>query len=166
MRLWLTMLFVGVCASSGGAQTTGGATPPRQAGAPQTPAPAPAPLTAVTFFDHARTAEVFAKGGALVTAPDMIVQGSHRDVAGQVEVHDKETDIIYIIDGTATFVAGGKMVGGSVTRPGQWLGTDITGGESHKLVKGDMIIVPAGIPHWFKEVTSPVSYYVVKVVRP
>ena len=152
MRLWLTMLFVGVCASTGGAQTTGGATP--------------APLTAVTFFDHARTAEVFAKGGALVTAPDMIVQGSHRDVAGQVEVHDKETDIIYIIDGAATFVAGGKMVGGRNSRPGQWLGTDITGGQSYHLVKGDMIIVPAGTPHWFKEVPSPVSYYVVKVVKP
>lgn len=165
MRLCLTMVFVGVCAITGGAQTTGGATSARQAGAPQAPAP-PAPLTAVVFFDHARTAEAFAKGGALVTAPDMIVQGSHRDVAGEVEVHDKETDVIYIIDGTATFVAGGKMVGGRLTRPGQWLGTDITGGESRHLVKGDMIIVPAGTPHWFKEVPSPVSYYVVKVVKP
>src|SRR4030095_7350727 len=122
MRLLLTMLIAGVCVSVGDAHTP----------APQV---APTPLTSVLFFDHTRTAEAFAKGGALVTAPDMIVQGSHRDVAGQGEVHDKETDVIYIIDGTATFVAGGKMVGGRLTRPGQWLRPRNTGGAAPPLVQ-------------------------------
>jgi mannose-6-phosphate isomerase-like protein (cupin superfamily) len=81
-------------------------------------------------------------------------------------VHDKETDIIYIIDGSATFVTGGKMTDGNVSRPGQWLGRDITGGDEHHLVKGDMMIVPAGTPHWFKQVSQQVTYYVVKVVKP
>jgi mannose-6-phosphate isomerase-like protein (cupin superfamily) len=136
-------------------------------GRAQTPAPAaPSPLTSVVFLDHDKVAAAIAKGGPLVNAPDLIVQGSHRDAAGQVEVHDKETDVIYVIDGAATFVAGGTMVGGRVSRPGQWLGTSITGGEARHLVKGDVIIVPAGIPHWFKEVLPQVSYYVVKVVKP
>jgi mannose-6-phosphate isomerase-like protein (cupin superfamily) len=152
MKILLAASIVCLCASVGDAQ------------APQPSAPAP--VTTVLFFDHTKTAEVFAKGGPLVTAPDMIVQGSHRDAAGQVEVHDKETDIIYVIDGAATFVTGGTMVGGKVSRPGQWLGTDITGGDTRQLVKGDMIIVPAGTPHWFKQVPSSVSYYVVKVVKP
>ena len=153
MKLLFATLAVCVWTTAGGAQTPA-------------PAPAPAPVTKVLFFDHTKTAEAFAKGVALVPAPDMIVQGSHRDAAGQVEVHDKETDVIYVIDGAATFVTGGTMVGGKVSRPGQWLGTDITGGESHQLVKGDMIIVPAGTPHWFKVVPASVSYYVVKVVKP
>ena|SRR5437867_11468241 len=120
----------------------------------------------VTYVDHDKVAAALAKGGSLVTAPDLLVSGSHRDKAGQVEVHDKETDVIYVIDGSATFVTGGTIVGGKVSRPGQMLGTDITGGKTQKLVKGDVIVVPAGTPHWFKEVPQQVSYYVVKVLKP
>jgi quercetin dioxygenase-like cupin family protein len=96
----------------------------------------------------------------------LLVQGSHREAAGQVEVHDKETDVLYIVDGEGTFAYGGRMVGGKVTRPGQWLGSDIVGGETHRLVKGDVFVVPAGVPHWFKEVPKSVSYFVVKVLKP
>jgi glc operon protein GlcG len=119
----------------------------------------------VTYVDHTKVAAALAKGGPLVTAPDLLVSGSHRDKAGQVEVHDKETDVIYMVDGTATFVTGGTIVGGKVSKPGQWLGTDIKGGETHHLSKGDVIVVPAGTPHWFKEVPTTVSYYVVKVLK-
>jgi mannose-6-phosphate isomerase-like protein (cupin superfamily) len=115
--------------------------------------------------DPAKVAEALAKGGTLVTRPDLIVQGSHRDKAGQVEVHDKETDVLYILEGEATFVFGGKMVGGKTTRADQWLGTDITGGESHHVAKGDVFVIPAGIPHWFKEVPRSISYFVVKVIK-
>ena len=132
----------------------------------QTPAAPPAPVSKVTFIDHDKVAAALAKGGGLVSASDVLVSGSHRDKPGQVEVHDHEMDVLYVVDGTATFVTGGKMVGGKNSRPGQWLGTDITGGTAQKLVKGDVIVVPAGTPHWFKEVTTPISYYVVKVVKP
>ena len=120
----------------------------------------------VVHVDPDKVTNALAKGGVLVTKPDLIVQGSHREAAGQVEVHDKETDVLYVIDGEATFAYGGKMVGGKVSRPGQWLGSDITGGETHHLVKGDVFVVPAGVPHWFKEVPKSVSYFVVKVVKP
>jgi quercetin dioxygenase-like cupin family protein len=102
----------------------------------------------------------------MVVAPDLIVMGSHRDKPGQVEVHDKETDVIYMVDGDATFVTGGTVVGLKQTKPGQSLGSEIKGGETHHLSKGDVIVVPAGIPHWFKEVGPSVSYYVVKVIKP
>jgi quercetin dioxygenase-like cupin family protein len=120
----------------------------------------------VIHVDPDKVAAAIAKGGPLVTRPDLTVSGSHREKGGEVEVHDKETDVLYIIDGDATFVYGGKIVGGRNTRPGQWLGTDISGGESHHLVKGDVYVVPAGVPHWFKEVPKSVSYYVVKVLKP
>jgi len=113
-----------------------------------------------------KVAAALAKGGSLVTRPDLLVSGSHREAAGQVEVHDTETDVLYIMDGEATFVVGGKMVGGKLSRPGQWLGSDITGGETRHIAKGEVFVVPAGIPHWFKEVPKSISYFVVKVLKP
>ena len=99
-------------------------------------------MTQGTFVDHEKVAAALAKGGPLVTASDVLVSGSPRDKPGQVEVHDHEMDVLYIVDGTATFVYGGKMVGGKNSRPGQWLGSDITGGTTQKLVKGDVVVVP------------------------
>ena len=120
----------------------------------------------VTYVSHDKVATALNKGGPpLVSAPDLLVQGSHRDKGGQVEVHEKETDVIHVIDGEATFVTGGSMVGGKSTKPGQMMGTDIKGGETHHLTKGDVIVVPAGTPHWFKEVPHSVSYFVVKVIK-
>ena len=125
------------------------------------------PTDQVTYVDAARVAEAFAKGGALGTGSDHVASVLRRVKPGQVEIHTKETDIFYIVDGTATFVTGGTMVGGKETRPNQMLGTDIQGGQTHQLKKGDFISIPAGIPHWFKDVpTSGVTYYMVKVVKP
>ena len=127
--------------------------------------PTTAQTPGVTFLDHEKVAAALAKGGVLTSASNLIVQGASRTAAGQVEVHDKETDVLYITEGEATFVTGGTMVGGKVTAPGQQRGTDIKGGESRHLVKGDVIVVQAGIPHWFKELKS-VNYLVVKVLKP
>jgi mannose-6-phosphate isomerase-like protein (cupin superfamily) len=93
------------------------------------------------------------------------VSGNHREGPGQVEVHEKETDILYMVDGEATFVTGGTMVGGKQTAPGQLRGSDVKGGETRHLKKGDLVVVPAGIPHWFKEVSPLINYLTVKVIK-
>jgi len=111
-------------------------------------------------------ADQVAKGGSLTTAPNLSITIAHRTEAGMVEVHDKETDTFYVLDGSATIVTGGTMVGGNVTGPGQHRGTDITGGQAQRLAKGDVMVIPAGVPHWFKEVPSSIDYYVVKVIAP
>jgi quercetin dioxygenase-like cupin family protein len=116
----------------------------------------------VTFVGH----DQVAKGGSLATAPNLSITIAHRAEPGMVEVHDKETDTLYVLDGSATIVTGGKMIGGKETGPGQHRGTDIEGGQSQKLVKGDVMVIPAGVPHWFKEVAGTVDYYVVKVIAP
>jgi len=116
----------------------------------------------VTFIGH----DQVAKGGSLVTAPNLSVTIAHRMAPGMVEVHDKETDTLYVLDGSATIVTGGTMIGGSVTAPGQHRGTDIEGGQAQHLAKGDVMVIPAGVPHWFKEVPSTIDYYVVKVIAP
>ena len=119
----------------------------------------------VTYVSHDKVNAALAKGGSLVTAPDLLVSGSHRTGPGKVEWHERETDVLYVTDGEATFITGGTMVGGQTTKPGQKLGTDIHGGETHHLTKGDVIVIPAGIPHWFKEVPRSITYYVDKVLK-
>jgi len=136
---------------------------PAQASAPAAQAPA---AGGVIYVDRDKTAEIVAKGGALAAGSDYRANVGRRTAPGQVEVHDKETDVIYVMDGEATFVTGGRMIGGKVTGPNQWLGTSIEGGETRQLKKGDFIVVPAGTPHWFKEVPQSVNYYFVKVVKP
>src|SRR6266481_8721793 len=89
---------------------------------------APDRPSGVTYVDHEKVAAALSKGGPLVTAPDLLVSGSYRDKAGQVEVHDKETDVIYVVEGEATFVTGGTAVGLRQTKAGQSMGTDIKDG--------------------------------------
>jgi len=120
---------------------------------------------AATYVDHDKVAAQFVKGGPIAKGPDFSVSANKRTGPGQVEVHDKETDIFHVMDGEATLVTGGKMVGGKQTKQDQWLGTSIEGGSTYHLSKGDVVTVPAGTPHWFKE-TKGISYYTVKVIKP
>ena len=63
-------------------------------------------------------------------------------------------------------VLGGTVVGGKTTKPGQIRGTDIKGGQTQHLKKGDVVTIPAGTPHWFKELGTPtISYLTVKVLK-
>jgi mannose-6-phosphate isomerase-like protein (cupin superfamily) len=120
----------------------------------------------VTYVEAEKVAAAFAAGGRLGAGADIAAAGARRPGPGQGDVHNKETDIFYIVDGAATFVTGGTMIGGKESRPDQWLGSDIEGGEIHHLKKGDFIVIPAGIPHWFKAVPQSINYYMVKVVKP
>jgi glc operon protein GlcG len=119
----------------------------------------------VTYIDRDQVAAAFAKGAVLLdgTGRNYMVHASRREAAGQAEVHDKDTDIIYVLDGTATFVTGGTVVQGITTAPDELRGASIRGGQTRQLRKGDVIVVPAGTPHWFQQVTAPFTYYVVKV---
>jgi glc operon protein GlcG len=118
---------------------------------------------AVTFFEKEKVAAAFEKGAVLFDASNKyMVHASHRDKAGMVELHEQDADIIYVLDGSAVLVTGGEIVGGKTIAPGEIRGTDVKGGETRTIGKGDVIIVPAGTPHWFKEVPGPLNYYVVK----
>jgi quercetin dioxygenase-like cupin family protein len=119
----------------------------------------------VTYFKNSAVTESFAKGAVLYDGQGVNYQvhTSRRAVPGQAEIHTRETDVIYVLDGEATFVTGGKAVDAKETAPDELRGSRIDGGETRKLVKGDVIIVPAGVPHWFKEIQGEFHYYVVKV---
>jgi glc operon protein GlcG len=118
----------------------------------------------VQFFDSKQVREAFRKGDSLVDDGAFKVNASRRDAAGEAEVHATETDIIYVLDGSATFVTGGQVVEAHNTSSHEIRGSAIEGGSEHKLGKGDVIVVPSGVPHWFKAVDAPFTYYVVKSV--
>ncbi len=120
---------------------------------------------AVQFFEHDAVSKAFEKGMPLIEIENYKVHASHRDEAGMAEVHGKDTDIIYVLDGKATFVTGGTVIDGKTTAQDEIRGKEISGGETRQLGKGDVMIVPSGVPHWFKKVTKPFNYYVVKVAR-
>lgn len=130
-------------------------------------APAAAKETSppVTVISAARVAEGFRKGGVLFKAPDMQFQvhTSRRIAAGTPELHELDADIFYIQQGTATFVTGGTIIDPKSTEPHETSGRSIQGGVAHHLTKGDVIIIPKGTPHWYKEVKGPFTYYTIKV---
>ena len=122
----------------------------------------PAP-SAVVHIDHEKV--TFERGTKLLETPEFKIMTSRRTGPGKVEIHEHDTDIFHIIDGTAEFVTGGTVVDLKMGANGESQGKEITGGETHHLSKGDVIVIPRGTPHWFKEVNGPFTYYVVKVTK-
>lgn len=117
----------------------------------------------VTYFPAAQVNKAFEKGMPLLEIANYKIHASHREAPGIAEVHTKDTDIIYMLEGSATFVTGGTVLDGKNIEPEEIRGKEIKGGESRTITKGDVIVVPHGMPHWFKEVKGPLNYYVVKV---
>jgi glc operon protein GlcG len=123
-------------------------------------------MAPVKFIDAKFVSDAFAKGSVLEdgsNGENYMVHASRREKPGMSEVHELDTDIIYVVDGNATFVTGGKSVDPKMVAANEFRGTMIDGGETRELRKGDVVIVPKGIPHWFKQVDGAFLYYVVKV---
>jgi glc operon protein GlcG len=119
----------------------------------------------VRFYPADKVDAAFGNGAVLFDGEksNYMIHASRRDKPGLAEVHLDDADLIHVLDGTATFVTGGEVVESATTAQGELRGKEIRGGEERHLAKGDVIIVPAGTPHWFKQVNGPFLYYVVKV---
>lgn len=117
----------------------------------------------VTYYDHVKVEAAFAKGVPLLEAGAYKIHASRREGPGQAEVHERDTDIVYVLEGSATLVTGGKVIDGKTTAPEEIRGSAIEGGETRTLSPGDVVVVPNGVPHWFRKVDGPLLYYVVKV---
>jgi mannose-6-phosphate isomerase-like protein (cupin superfamily) len=158
----LVIAFAAAAAASGG----GAHNPDEQAAAAPGPIH-PASAKTVTIISNPDVADAFKKGVPMLETGEYKINAGRRDAAGPVEVHLRDTDIFYILEGSATFVTGGTVQEGKTTAANEVRGTSISGGEAHKLSKGDVIVIPRGVPHWFKEVSqAPVLYFVVKSTAP
>jgi mannose-6-phosphate isomerase-like protein (cupin superfamily) len=119
--------------------------------------------TAVMYVPHDKVAATMAKGGAIIEDQGLRVLAQRRGV-GEAEVHQKTNHVFIIVEGEATFITGGSLVGAKQTAPDQIRGSGIQGGETRHLTKGDVITIPAKTPHWFKEIpTKTIAYYAVNI---
>ncbi len=119
----------------------------------------------VSYYEKDQVTAAFAKGAVLFGGEgrNYMVHASRREKPGQAEVHTNDADIVYVLEGTATFITGGSVVDAKNIAADEIRGTSIENGETRQLKKGDVIIVPNNTPHWFKETSNPFTYYVVKV---
>ena len=88
-------------------------------------------------------------------------------------VHDQVSEVYHVLEGSGTLVTGGTLVNPQrrdstasvvtqINGPGV-TGTAIEGGERRRISKGDVVIIPAGTPHWFPEIQEDITYTVVRV---
>jgi glc operon protein GlcG len=117
----------------------------------------------VTQLDSARVRAAFAKGAPLLENGLYKIHASRRDAPGQAEVHVRDTDVLYVLEGSATLVTGGRVAEGAEIAPDEIRGPRIEGGMPRALSPGQVVVVPNGTPHWFESVRGPFVYYVVKV---
>jgi quercetin dioxygenase-like cupin family protein len=127
-------------------------------------------LAELVHAGHDKVGASMKKAGPLAEGPNLRVSGGYRtgpyapaDYRPAVEIHDNEADLFYVVEGRATQVLGGRVVDGKVVAPGQIRGATIDGGQTYQLGKGDLMWVPAGMPHWFPDIPEPLSYLLVKV---
>ena len=80
-----------------------------------------------------------------------------------MEYHERTADVMHVVTGTATVRTGGTMVAARTVAPGELRAAHAEGGTDHDLAPGDVLVVPAGVPHQFVDVSDPFLYFVVKV---
>ncbi len=89
---------------------------------------------------------------------------AYREATGSSEIHEHEADLFFIVEADAAIITGGKMIGGKAQKTGEIRGTSIEGGEKRALKTGDVIHIPAGVPHQILVTAGkPITYFVVKV---
>jgi mannose-6-phosphate isomerase-like protein (cupin superfamily) len=91
----------------------------------------------------------------------------YRDADGVPEQHDNTVDVVIVQSGEGTLVLGGKMVNLTARGIGEYVGTGIEGGERHALGPGDLVHIPAKIPHNFVIAKGKhITYVLVKFPAP
>jgi mannose-6-phosphate isomerase-like protein (cupin superfamily) len=89
----------------------------------------------------------------------------YRTAVGPAAVHEKEAELFYVIDGSATLTTGGKLTDEKRTNAENLTGTGIEGGKSQAVAKGDFVIVPENTPHWFSSINGTIVLMSLHVPR-
>src|SRR5256884_9258566 len=90
----------------------------------------------VSYFEKSKVDEAFSKGAVLFDGSDgrnYMVHASRREKPGQAEIHTKDADVIYVLQGKATFITGGEAVDAKTTAPDELRGVRIKGGEKRPM---------------------------------
>jgi len=91
---------------------------------------------------------------------------AHREGPGEAEYHATQADIFFVQTGEATLVYGGNLVDGKTTAPNEMRAPSISGGMEKKIAAGDVVTIPAKLPHQVKlDAGKEFTYFVVKVTQ-
>ncbi len=141
-------------------EAAGQATPP-----PAAPAPGSAGIFRPGAEMQAALAASSAEGGASASSAIALTdqyRGSfvHRNQPNGAIVHQGNTEMHYIVEGSGRVVTGGTVV------RTEGVPARIEGGEAHRVVVGDIIIIPAGSPHMYSQIDEPITYLEWRWVAP
>jgi len=116
----------------------------------------------VHYINHEKIFSAMVQGERVVEDSGLVVIANRGRQRG-AEMHAKTNHVFIIVDGEAEFITGGTMVEPNQTAPNQTRAKGIEGGVTHHLSKGDVIVIPANTPHWWKDTskTGSVGYYAV-----
>ena len=88
----------------------------------------------------------------------------HREADGQVEWHETQVDVFFVQSGSATLVVGGTLLNGETVAPHEKRNGTIQGGARQKLSPGDVVRIPARVPHQLVlDGAHEFTYFVIKV---
>jgi mannose-6-phosphate isomerase-like protein (cupin superfamily) len=130
------------------------------------PAPTPAPATPPKTYLSAAEVQALAaaaaqraQGNPLVAQPMIgllpyVANLEYRTAVGPAAVHETEAELFYVIDGSGVLVTGGKLTGETRANPENRRGVGVEGGTTRNVGKGDVFIVPEGVPHWFSRING------------
>jgi len=100
----------------------------------------------------------------ILTLAPYRAQLEYRPATSPAAVHEKDAELMVVLEGTGDIVTGGKLVDEKRNNANNLGGSSITGGKTQAVVKGDMLIVPANTPHqMLVDAGHHVTYFVVKV---
>jgi mannose-6-phosphate isomerase-like protein (cupin superfamily) len=134
---------------------------------------APAPL--ITYFSHEKVDASFAQALASTGSKDLFARKDRQGRAwaihsnsrgksdeGQLHSHEDWTGVVVIMSGAATFMTPGTASTVRGPRDTSEGGSLIGGGESHRVSKGDVVIIPPNAPHMYKNIEEPFRYLVIQ----
>jgi len=136
----------------------------------------PAPATK-TYSSAADVAALIAKAKAehkdgqptvverILTLAPYSANLEYRTAVGPAAVHEREAEMFYVLDGSATLTTGGKLTNEKRTNAENLTGTGIEGGSNQAVAKGDLVIVPENTPHWFSAIHGTVVLMSLHVPR-
>lgn len=96
--------------------------------------------------------------------PNDLFMLAHREADGSPELHETQADVFFVQSGSATLVVGGTLMNAETTAPHEKRNGTIQGGTRVKLSAGDVVRIPANMPHQLVlDGAKEFTYFVVKV---
>lgn len=160
MRLAMMTLAIVVGSTSASAQAPT-ATPPPAAPAPGSPAIFKSAADLAAVLSRAAVNAGGMSSSNVTTTDQYRVSLVKREKPAGALAHPGNTELLYIVEGSGAVVTGGTLVPAANGKP-----ASIANGVTQKIVKGDVVIVPAGSAHWFSVVDAPITYLEVRWLAP